>query len=520
MRKILNLTGMLCLLSGTAFATDMEPNIVGGTPAKQNYPWMVSLHVGDLKAKKDLASQFCGGALIGKRWVLTAAHCVVDMRDEDIWVTVGAQKLSAELENERIRADAIIPHPKYDAGKLINDVALVRLERESKKAPIKVLNQASSSMITDGSMLKVMGWGARLDDSVDLEQLYEVDVMYQSKEACEAAYPDKIQAGMVCAGFPEGGKDSCQGDSGGPLVVRRGGEFYHFGIVSWGYGCAQPEKFGVYTETGAFANWLDEARSGVAIIERFQPSFVGANKPFNLSYRVTNHSEEPKAIQYSNVMSFAMVDRIRNQCQRTVLEPYEICNVSMRVTPGPERFFDALEYLDEIQENLTFTVGSYWPEVFKSTYEMNMVSLAPMVVENELSYGMPLFTHSQNPWMEVADERDEDAVAELRSSSASTKLPSILLAYVQGPGEVYLEAQVSSFTDMVRIYDNGFWLGTIGFDFSSIEGRKTSFKVSKGTHLVRFEVPGYGEESVETGVVLRQLRFVPDTDEPVMLSLQ
>lgn len=60
---------------------------------------------------------------------------------------------------------------------------------------------------------------------------------------------------MVCAGELYGVKDSCYGDSGGPLLVPSTGDFgatlLQVGVVSWGYACGAPTKYGVYARIGS-----------------------------------------------------------------------------------------------------------------------------------------------------------------------------------------------------------------------------------------------------------------------------
>ena len=63
---------------------------------------------------------------------------------------------------------------------------------------------------------------------------------------------------MICVGLEQGGIDACQGDSGGPMVCETGGKFYVQGATSWGQGCAQPWKFGVYAKVKYLLSWLNQ----------------------------------------------------------------------------------------------------------------------------------------------------------------------------------------------------------------------------------------------------------------------
>lgn len=70
--------------------------------------------------------------------------------------------------------------------------------------------------------------------------------------------PVALTDNMICAGVPEGGKDACDGDGGGALVLKNDHVFWATGIVSWGYECGKPGRYGVYTQVSRYIDWINK----------------------------------------------------------------------------------------------------------------------------------------------------------------------------------------------------------------------------------------------------------------------
>ncbi|GAA3867154.1 serine protease [Saccharothrix violaceirubra] len=211
--------------------------IVGGHPADE--PWVVAL----FDPGRNL---FCGGALIAPDKVVTAAHCTVErtalatLDRQRITVVAGRPDLDQPVGHE-VEVASSWRHPDFRSVAEGDDVAILTLAH-----PLPYRTIAVGAAYTGPAT--VHGWGRTGELAPASRVLRAVDVPVLDDGTCRKADSVHNPAKMLCAGYPEGGKDACEGDSGGPIVQ----DGALIGVVSYGRGCARPGEPGVYTRLAAY----------------------------------------------------------------------------------------------------------------------------------------------------------------------------------------------------------------------------------------------------------------------------
>ncbi len=236
-----------------------QPDIMGGREATPGaWPWQAALVRANVT--NAYTGQFCGGSLIAGDWVLTAAHCVDDVRADEIAVVLGRHALSSTT-GERIAVQEIIIHPAYKGWWAGADLALLHLVQLSTQTPITVDAENSTLAETRAARATVTGWGAMEGNFSGSDTLREVAIPLVARDICNApeAHAGRVTAEMLCAGYAKGGTGACYGDSGGPIMISQSENagWLQVGIVSWGpAGCNRQDGYSIFTRVASFQPWI------------------------------------------------------------------------------------------------------------------------------------------------------------------------------------------------------------------------------------------------------------------------
>ncbi|XP_029449955.1 plasminogen [Rhinatrema bivittatum] len=225
--------------------------IVGGCVSNpHSWPWQISL-----RTSFDL--HFCGGTLIAPEWVLTADHCLTrSNRPSSYKVYLGIHRETGNEASKQIRQVV-----QMFKGPNRADIALLKLS-----SPVLITEEVlpaclptENYMVPDRFQCYVTGWGETQGTGGE-GILKETGFPVIENKVCNRPefLSGKVKSTELCAGNIHGGTDSCQGDSGGPLVCPDGGIYTLQGVTSWGLGCAQPMKPGVYVRVSKFIPWIQE----------------------------------------------------------------------------------------------------------------------------------------------------------------------------------------------------------------------------------------------------------------------
>lgn len=256
------------------FDSDLATWIIGGEKGVRGaYPWLVSF-----QWKRRLVNQHnCGGTIISPDWIVTAAHCIFGQDGKypaQFRIVAGEYSLTSEEGSEQVRdVIRIFMHHGYDEDSSKNDIAVLKLSSPLSfnefVQPACLPKQSQSELYKVGAKGFISGWGSitpssgildkRPKEMPDIFKAAEIPIM--DFDVCNSAghLRNMMFPGMFCAGYEVGGVDSCQGDSGGPFVSADSqGKMTLIGVTSWGIGCGQARKPGVYAKVVDYVPWIQK----------------------------------------------------------------------------------------------------------------------------------------------------------------------------------------------------------------------------------------------------------------------
>ncbi|XP_059159015.1 chymotrypsinogen A-like [Physella acuta] len=201
--------------------------IINGVEAPRHaWPWQVLV----------LTDQtMCGGSIIDREWILTAAHCITSL---DTYVLLGEVDFK-QYKSPYRKVVLKVQHPHYSSNPNINDLALLKLstpiDYSESIRPICL----PEGNIWDASPCFITGYGLITRDThspIRPDRLMQLRTGIMDPRLCKTMLTMVMlsphHASYICLDAPEM-SEAYKGDSGGPLSCYKNGRFYLLGVTSF-----------------------------------------------------------------------------------------------------------------------------------------------------------------------------------------------------------------------------------------------------------------------------------------------
>ncbi|CAB1330181.1 unnamed protein product [Coregonus sp. 'balchen'] len=215
--------------------------VVGGRNAPLGaWPWQVSVQV--------RSWHLCGGTILNRLWVLTAAHCftvVPPHRMSSLRVVSGLNVLTEPGRySQRRYVVEVRAHEKFDHPSYSNDIALLRLS-----SPLEYTDFVQPVCTVEDEMEEFnLNLNQCFISGKPMDTLQEAEVELIEQNICNRIdwYNGYIK-----------------NDSGGPLQCFSEDQekFYIVGVTSFGDACGLPKRPGVYARASKYSAWLKTTQS-------------------------------------------------------------------------------------------------------------------------------------------------------------------------------------------------------------------------------------------------------------------
>lgn len=275
---------------------DVSASIVGGAPISiTSAPWQVLLVDYDPAYWSGEIGQdylpFCGGSIVNRSWIVTAAHCVDDSTGWPyLQVATGVATTVGLAGNSFVDVVEVLVHEQWSPETSENDVALLKLATPlelsgTSRRAIDLPTSVGGSWPSSGTSALITGWGTTSYEGSPSDVLLGATVQVLASPgsgSCGSYGGSYAPTSMLCAGITGGGVDTCQGDSGGPLAILVDGKWTLGGITSWGNGCASAGFPGLYTRVTSYLEWI-RSRSSLPPGPPTISSIEGGNRVLRVS---------------------------------------------------------------------------------------------------------------------------------------------------------------------------------------------------------------------------------------------